>query len=154
MSNTMIDGDDISGAGIDLPRSRRPGSPMESALRAAAGAHWEAVERQPVTGEILKRADRQALTPVFGTAQQPHGLSGVLRRYAYTIPDHKPRHWALLFLADRVDVVESAAGEAFQRRPVATSAGVVLVVGAAMALWLGADRRRSRSPWRRLLRAS
>src|ERR1700722_12824081 len=152
MSHTKVDGDPVLGAGIDLPRSRRPGSPMESALRDAAGAHWEAMARQAVTGEVLKRSDLRELTPVFGSAQPPHGLSGSLRRLAYAVPEHKPRHWALLFLADRVDVVESAVGEAFQRRPVATTAGVVLFAGAAMALWVGAARGR-RSPWRRLLRA-
>jgi hypothetical protein len=152
MSHMKVDNDQVVGAGIDLPRSRRPGSPMESALRDAAGAQGNPIARQTVGGEILRRADLQELTPVFGTAQPPRGLSGILRRYAYKIPDHKPRHWAVLFLADRVDVYESAVGEAFQRRPVATTAGVALLVGAAAALWLGAGRRR-RSPWRRLLGA-
>jgi hypothetical protein len=150
MENVKSSGGQVLGAGIDLPRSRRPGSPMESALRDAAGSHGQPVARQPVHGEILKRADLQELTPVFGTAQPPHGLSGTLRRYAYTIPEHRPRHWAVLVLADRVDVYESALGEAFQRRPVITTAGVVLVAGAAVALWAGLARRR-RSPWRRLL---
>jgi hypothetical protein len=153
MSHTKVDIDQVPGAGIDLPRSRRPGSPMESALRDAAGAQGNPIARQAVSGEILKRADLRELTPVFGTAQPPQGLSGILRRYAYKIPDHQPRHWAVLFLADRVDVYESAVDEAFRRRPAATTAAVVLLAGAAaLALWAGTGRIR-RSPWRRLLRA-
>ena len=46
------------------------------------------------------------LTPVYSTALPPRGLSGLLRRKAYTIPDHKPQRWMLLLAADRVDVLE------------------------------------------------
>src|SRR5690606_33916048 len=49
-------------------------------------------------------------TPVFGTAQPLHGLSGVLRTKAYSIPEHFPRHWLLLLVADRVDVLEGRLG--------------------------------------------
>ena len=153
MSHTKVDIDHVLGAGIDLPRSRRPGSPMESALRDAAGAHWEEVARQAARGEILKRADLREPTPVFGSAQPPHGLSGALRRLAYSVPEHKPRHWGLLFLADRVDVVESAVGEAARRRPAAVAAaGIALVAGMVLALRFG-PRGRRRGPRRRLLRA-
>jgi hypothetical protein len=46
------------------------------------------------------------LTPVFGTAQPPRGPSGVLRRAAYRIPEHRALHWLLLVVADRVDVAQ------------------------------------------------
>jgi hypothetical protein len=138
----------ILGKGVDIPRSRRPGSPMESTPHRAAGAHWEVIPRQAETAEILRRSDLRQLTPVFGSAQPPHGLSGALRRYAYSIPDHKPRHWAILLFADRVDVTESAIADLFRARPVAATTGVALLAGAALALWLGASR--SRQP--RLLR--
>jgi hypothetical protein len=151
MEDARIDNEQIVGAGIDLPRSRRPGSPMESAVPNATGAHWKTVEPQPVTGEVLKRSDLVQLTPVFGTAQPPHGLSGVLRRRAYAVPEHKPRHWALLLLADKVDVVESALAESVQRRPVAVLAGVALIAGAVVALAVSGGRRQT--PWRRLIRA-
>jgi hypothetical protein len=145
MNDSRQTPDQILGAGIDIPRGRRPGSPMETTPHDAPGAHWETVPRQPVTREILKRSDLRELTPVFGSAQPPHGLSGVLRRYAYRIPDHKPRHWALLFFADRVDVGESAIADLVRRRPVALASGVALVAGAAAAIWIGVRRsRRSR----------
>jgi hypothetical protein len=140
MDDTRRAHDQILGAGIDIPRRRRPGSPMESTPHDAPGAHGEALVRQPVTAEILKRADLPELTPVFGSAQPPHGLSGALRRYAYRIPDHRPRHWALLFFADRVDVGESAIADLVRRRPVAVAGGLALVAGAVAAIWIGVRR--------------
>ncbi|EPX55260.1 hypothetical protein D187_009467 [Cystobacter fuscus DSM 2262] len=32
-----------------------------------------------------------------------HGLSGVVRKLAYRLPDHYPSHWLLMLLGDRVD---------------------------------------------------
>ena len=75
-------------------------------------------------------------TPVFGTAQPPRGLSGRLRRAAYGIPDHFARHWMLLILADRVDVLESRV----RRRP-----GITLALGVgALAGTLAVTRARAR----------
>jgi hypothetical protein len=135
----------IIGAGIDGPRERRPGVPMETTPRAAAGVHWRTPSRQDPTVEILKRPDLAQLTATFGTAQPPHGLSGVLRRYAYTIPDHRPQHWAVLVLADRVDVVETAAADLVRRQPLvlAAAAGGLLLVAVGMAL-TGRPRRQPR----------
>jgi hypothetical protein len=46
---------------------------------------------------------------VFGTAQPARGVSGAIRRVAYRLPEHRAGRWALLLLADRVDVVEHRA---------------------------------------------
>jgi hypothetical protein len=43
---------------------------------------------------------------VRSSAVPPRGLSGFIRRVAYRVPDHKPRHWLYLMLADRIDAVE------------------------------------------------
>jgi hypothetical protein len=66
--------------------------------------------------------------PVFGTAQPPRGLSGALRRRAYAIPEHRARHWALLLLADRVDVVETWVTE----RPGPAAAAATALAGAVV----------------------
>src|SRR5690606_6810186 len=58
----------------------------------------------------LHRAALDAPTPVFGTAQPPHGVSGALRRAAYRLPERRARHWLLLLLADRVDMLEDRVG--------------------------------------------
>jgi hypothetical protein len=45
---------------------------------------------------------------VFGTAQPPTGLSGVIRKYSYAkYSEGRAAHWLLLILADRVDAWES-----------------------------------------------
>jgi hypothetical protein len=80
--------------------------------------------RQTAEVKVFKRRGLDELTPVFGTAQPPHGLSGVLRRIAYHVPEHRARHWALLLMADRIDVLESRwAGQAFWVVPVAALLG-------------------------------
>ena len=149
MDDLSISRGNIIGAGVDAPRERRPGVPMETPPRNASGVHWQTPARQQATVEVLKRPDLKELTATFGTAQPPHGLSGSLRRYAFTIPDHRPRHWAVLLLADRVDVVETAAADLIRERPVLTAASALLVVGAAVAavaLLQGGGRRRRRRP--------
>src|SRR5690606_1996769 len=57
------------------------------------------------------------LTPVFGTACPPRGFSGLIRRYAYRFGESRLLHWALLMLADRVDVEESRLSTLARRRP-------------------------------------
>src|SRR5947209_1053068 len=94
--------------GIDLPREQRPGVPMETPPRPAGHAHWTRPEPMKSEAMVLKRAELDQLTPVYATSVPPRGLSGIIRRAAYRIPDHRVSHWMLLLLADRVDVVESS----------------------------------------------
>lgn len=122
--------------GIDLPPEHRPGVPYERPPRPLPGAHWLTPARQAPTVPVLKRADLPQLTPVFGTSAPPHGLSGRLRKAAYAVPDHKARHWLLMLLADRVDVIESDAG-AFLKR-----AWPVAAIAAVIGAGIGAARRR------------
>lgn len=103
-------------AGLDARPERRPGVPREAGPAPAEGAgRREAPSRQDVSGPRLRRKGLDELTPVVGTAQPPHGLSGVLRRIAYRIPEHRARHWSLLLAADRLDVAESRVGKALGR---------------------------------------
>lgn len=92
-------------AGADLGREERPGVPMEHEprpLTATAPDHFE--HMRPRRG-LTHRAG-QSMTPVFGTVQPLHGLSGLLRRMAYSTRETRARHWMMLLLADRVDVME------------------------------------------------
>jgi hypothetical protein len=44
------------------------------------------------------------VTPVFGTAQPLHGVSGAIRRLAYArFSEGRLAHWLLLIVGDRVD---------------------------------------------------
>jgi|SRR5579883_2267941 len=97
----------VPGWGADRSMESRPGVPMELPPRPAPHVHWREPEPQRPSTRVLKASTRGELTPVFGTAQPPHGLSGLIRRWAYRIPEDKTRHWLLLMAADRVDVVES-----------------------------------------------
>ncbi|WP_437587707.1 hypothetical protein [Sorangium sp. So ce1000] len=93
--------------GVDLCSEDRPGVPRELPPRVLESAHWLEPEQQPIEGIVLRHAGRARPTPVFSTALPPRGASGALRRVAYNVPDHWISHWLALFIADRVDVVQS-----------------------------------------------
>jgi len=97
--------------GVDSP-DKRPGVPMNAEPNPAEGAHWQHPQQQPNAEGHLTRAGLDGPTPVVGTAQPPAGLSGLIRRQAYQIPEHYARHWLLLLVADRVDVAEHRLGDA------------------------------------------
>ena len=118
-------------SGIDQDPARRPGVSAEKPPHSQPHARNVAQVRQD--GRPTDAG--QARTPVFGTAQPPRGLSGRLRSAAYAIPEHYARHWLLLILADRVDVLEHRV----RRRPgMAVAAGAGALLGAvALARALG-----------------
>jgi len=91
---------------VDAEKSRRPGNPMEREPAPLANAHWLEPDQQPAVPGLLVDPSRK-LTATFGTQHPPRGLSGVLRRAAYQLPDYRARRWAILMFADRVDALES-----------------------------------------------
>ncbi len=119
--------------GIDAARADRPGVPKErQPPEPLANAHWLAPDRQANTVKgktvtVLMHADRNELTPVFSTQVPPRGLSGLIRRAAYRIPDNYVKHWLLLLVADRVDAHEHR---------LARMAPLAALVGAAAAATL------------------
>ena len=110
---TAIERSNLSALAVDADPANRPGVPMElESPRPVGSAHWMEPERQADPGNVLKRKGLDELTPVFGTAVPPRGLSGLMRRAAYGIPEHFTSHWFALLLADRVDVMEDSAKRA------------------------------------------
>jgi hypothetical protein len=107
--------DTIPGWGVDLNPADRPSFPKEA--RQDTGAHWDFPERQQPRGPREKSTEHKFLTPVFGTAQPLRGLSGAIRRYAYTFSEGRTAHWVLLIAGDRVDVLESRITALLQGRP-------------------------------------
>jgi hypothetical protein len=93
-------------AGADLPREERPGVPMEHQTRPLTPTAPEHVERMRPRRGLTHRKEIRTMTPVFGTAQPVHGISGLLRRIAYHTHENRARHWMLLLAADRVNVLE------------------------------------------------
>ena len=127
----------IVGAGVDAKMEDRPGVPMEKDPPAPAGlAHWAEPQRQRDPGTILKRQGLEQLTPVFGDTIAPKGISGLLRKAAYTLPEHYVSHWFLLLLSDRVDAVES--------NPAALAVPLAMAAG-GIAAYVVVKRRRSSS---------
>ena len=93
----------IPGWGVDLDPKVRPSVPKLQFQDDFTGAHWEMPERQPERYPRERSVEHKMLTPVFGTAQPPAGVSGAIRRFAYRYSEGRASHWLLLMLADRVD---------------------------------------------------
>ena len=97
----------IPGWGIDADPDDHPNYPMKKYTGDDhARLDYPRMEQQAATVEILHSNERPGLTTVFGTMNPPSGLSGMLRRYAFTHSESRYRHWLPLLLADRVNVVE------------------------------------------------
>jgi hypothetical protein len=106
----------IPGWGVDLDPNDRPSVPRERP--EPTGAHWEFPERQPERWPREMSIEHKFLTPVFGTACPPKGLSGVIRRFAYRkYSEGRAAHWLLLIGADRVDAAEARLRSWVSRRP-------------------------------------
>lgn len=98
--------------GVDRDFARRPGVPSHREPQLWPNARLDIVRMDPARSAPFKhgRTNRE-WPPVFGTACQPKGLSGLVRRWASSFPDHKPQHWLLKLLGDRVDSFEHRLGK-------------------------------------------
>lgn len=92
--------------GADLSARERPGVPMEHEPQALTPTAPRQIEQQRQRHGLMKRVGLRRMTPVFGTGQPLTGLSGLVRRIAYSVRETQARHWMMLLLADRVDVLE------------------------------------------------
>jgi hypothetical protein len=108
----------IPGWGADLDPKDRPSVPKLQFQEDLTGAHWEFPDRQPEKWPRERSIEHKFLTPVFGTAQPPKGLSGVIRKFSYAkYSEGRAAHWLLLMLADRVDAVEEHLKSLLTLRP-------------------------------------
>jgi hypothetical protein len=95
----------IPGWGVDADPADRPSVPRER-HDLETGAHWNFPERQEPRWDRERSIEHGMLPPVFGTAAPLHGVSGVIRRYAYArFSEGRAAHWLLLVLGDRVDAI-------------------------------------------------
>ena len=111
MHNPMSEGqatleNGVIGWGADAALENRPGVPHEISPPQPIGNGSLTVPSQQTLGQAAAKSPLHPMTPVYGTAQPLRGLSGVIRRSAYKMPDYKPTRWMMLLLADRVDVIE------------------------------------------------
>lgn len=114
----------IPGWGVDLNPADRPSYPRLQ-YPAETGAHWDFPERQPEKWPRERSVEHAFVTPVFGTAQPPKGLSGVVRRYAYArFSEGRLAHWLLLVVGDRIDAAEHRLRSFASTRPDVPATGV------------------------------
>jgi len=108
----------IPGWGADLDPADRPSSPKERSDLPPTGAHWDFPDRQGADPDRERSIEHKFLTPVYGTAQPLHGLSGAIRRYAYRhFSEGVSTHWLLLVLGDRVEAIGAHVRSLASSRP-------------------------------------
>ena len=97
----------VQGWGADLDPAVRPAVPMHHHPQRFVDAWWDDIPPQPSRGvKVFHSTERPGLTPVYGTAQPPSGVSGLIRKGAFRYSENDLRHWLMLLFADRVNVVE------------------------------------------------
>jgi hypothetical protein len=107
MENLAKNYSHIKGWGIDADPKNDPTYPMKHRTdEEQKGYNWERPAQQPVDIEVLHSNERPNVSAVFGTSAPPSGLSGMLRRYAFTYSESSWGHWLPLIVADRVNAVE------------------------------------------------
>lgn len=98
---------DIVGWGVDIDPANNPTYPMRDVTRdEKGGMNWARPTQQQSHVEVLHSTERPTLSAVYGTSMPPHGLSGILRRWAFKKSEGKWGHWLILLFADRINVAE------------------------------------------------
>ncbi|MBJ7324220.1 hypothetical protein HQO38_17355 [Rhodococcus fascians] len=95
----------IPGWGVDLDPADRPAYPRERFDPDSTGAHWTMPDQQPGWEGRERSIEHERVTPVFGTSAPLHGMSGIVRRFAYRYSEGRAAHWLILLAGDRVDSV-------------------------------------------------
>ena len=135
----------IPGWGVDLDPADRPSHPKLRYSPETTGAHWRFPERQAGSEGRERSIEHAFVTPVFGTAQPLHGLSGAIRRLAYVrFSEGRLAHWMLLIVGDRVDAWGAhlrSFGTLHPDDPI-TETGVLSELGASGSARRGRSDRR------------
>ena len=90
-------------ADVDLDRARRPGHLRTREPRPFPNTRFPPERQQGLPAMPKHNRPNKPFPPVFGTSTPLRGLSGAVRTLAYGLPDHKPAHWLLMMLGDRVE---------------------------------------------------
>jgi hypothetical protein len=107
MEKVYIDPATVNGWGIDADPRNDPVYPMrDMSMDDKGGMNWVRPPLQMREVEILHSNERPNLSAVFGTSTPPKGLSGIIRRMAFTKSEGKWGHWLMLLFADRINVIE------------------------------------------------
>ena len=97
----------IPGWGMDADPRNEPTYPMKEYTGDDHNRiNYERSETQKKDVEILMSNERPQISAVFGNTVPPSGLSGMIRRYAFSHSEDRYRHWLPLILADRINMFE------------------------------------------------
>ena len=107
MDNTDFDYKNIPGWNMDADPENEPTYPIKKWTGDDHNRiNWQRPAQQLVNEEILHSNERPNISAVFGTPLPPSGLSGAIRRKAFTFSESEYGHWLNLFLADRINMFE------------------------------------------------
>jgi hypothetical protein len=112
MPQPRINRHSVTGWGIDANPRNDPTYPIKQRTNGEhEGYAWQRPPQQPATCEILHSNERPNLSAAFGTAAPLHGLSGLVRRFAFRYSESNYGHWLPLMLADRIAVFEGICSD-------------------------------------------
>ncbi|HEY0013765.1 MAG TPA: hypothetical protein VGB79_13045 [Allosphingosinicella sp.] len=106
MNHALVDTSKIPGWGVDADTENDPTYPYRDRSKDDHSGRWERPELQESDVEVLRSIEHVRRPAVFGTSTPPTGLSGVIRRAAFTYSESHWFHWLMLMGADRINVVE------------------------------------------------
>jgi hypothetical protein len=106
MTHSLVDTSKIPGWGVDADPENDPTYPYRDRSQDDHSAKWERPPLQESDVEVLRSIEHVRRPAVFGTSTPPSGLSGMIRRGAFTYSESHWFHWLMLMGADRINVVE------------------------------------------------
>lgn len=106
-SQRAVDPSQVRGWGVDADPDNDPTYPYRARENDDHSGKWDRPPVQAVDIEVLQSIEHKQRPAVVGTSTPPSGLSGGLRRLAYTRSESNLLHWLLLLGADRLNMVEA-----------------------------------------------
>jgi hypothetical protein len=104
---SLIEVAKIPGWGVDADPDNDPTYPYRDRSRdPGLTKDWNRPPVQDSDVEILQSIEHIRQPAVFGTSTPPSGISGMIRRAAFTYSESHWLHWLMLLGADRINVVE------------------------------------------------
>ena len=105
-SSGPVDVSRIPGWGVDADPQNDPTYPYRERDKDDHSGTWQRPPVQIPDVEVLQSIEHKQQPAVVGTTAPPSGLSGTIRRLAFTKSESNLLHWVLLLGADRVNMIE------------------------------------------------
>jgi hypothetical protein len=114
---SRIDTATVPGWGVDADPENDPAYPMRHTEQMETrGLNWQRPAIQDPGVEVLQSIEHNRRPAVTGTSAPPRGVSGMVRRAAFTRSESDWFHWLMLMGADRLSVVEGVVDDVRQGR--------------------------------------